>query len=149
MIKKYFHVTLTESKWHIRIKSIKQCFQTHLIEKLMRRNCLEFIHVIGSNRIKLAEVHLNLWARSTFPVPVCIVPSSMVRTSQCDKVEAVRLYAPYRLNLLLLKGQRWVYLILVCKIKTRGAALSHRKSSKVYLLLLCIVWMWHILIIHR
>ena len=33
------------------------------------------------------------------------VPSSMDRTSRCNKVDAVRLYASYRLNLLLPKGQ--------------------------------------------
>ena len=53
-----------------------------------------------------AGVHLNCWAKSTFPVPVCTVPSSMDRISRCYKVDAVRLYASFRLNLLLLKGQR-------------------------------------------
>ena len=40
-------------------------------------------------------------------VPVCTVPSSMDRTSccWCNKVDAVRLYASYRLYLLLPKGQ--------------------------------------------
>ena len=38
---------------------------------------------------------------STFPVPVCTVPSSMDKASRCNKVDAVRLYASYRLNLLL------------------------------------------------
>ena len=54
---------------------------------------------------RVAVVHLNYRAGSTFPVPVCTVPSSMDRTSRCNKVDAVRLYASYRLNLLLLKGQ--------------------------------------------
>ncbi len=36
------------------------------------------------------------------------VPSSMDRTSRCNKVDAVRLYASYMINLLLLKGQRCV-----------------------------------------
>ena len=49
-------------------------------------------------------VHLNYRAGSTFPVPVCTLPSSMDRTSRCNKVDAVKLYASYRLNLLLLKG---------------------------------------------
>ena len=43
-----------------------------------------------------------------FRAQVCTVPSSMDRTSRCNKVDAVRLYigyASYRLNLLLLKGQ--------------------------------------------
>ena len=51
---------------------------------------------------------MNFRAGSTFPVPVCTVPSSMDRTSRCNKVDTVRLYASYRLNLLLLKGQRCV-----------------------------------------
>ena len=55
-----------------------------------------------------AVVHLNFRAGSTFPVPGCTVPSSMDRTSRCNKVDAVRLYASYRLNLLLLKGQSCV-----------------------------------------
>ena len=49
---------------------------------------------------RAAVVHLNFRAGSTFPVPVCTVPSSMDRTSWCNKVDAVRLYASYRLNLL-------------------------------------------------
>ena len=57
---------------------------------------------------RAAVVHLNIRAGSTFPVLVCTVPSSMDRTSRCDKVDAVRLHASYRLNLLLLKGQRCV-----------------------------------------
>ena len=44
-------------------------------------------------------------AGSTFAVPVCTLPSSMDMTSRCNKVDAVRLYASYRLNLLLPKGQ--------------------------------------------
>jgi len=55
---------------------------------------------------RAAVVHLNFQAGSTFPVPVYTVPSSLDRTSRCNKVDAVRLYALYRLNLLLLKGQR-------------------------------------------
>ena len=57
---------------------------------------------------RAAVVHLNFPAGSTFPVPVCTVPSSMDRTGRCHKVDAVRLYASYRLNLLLLKMQRYV-----------------------------------------
>ena len=57
---------------------------------------------------RAAVVHLNFRAGSTFLVPIWTVPSSMDRTSRCNKVDAVRLYASYRLNLLLLKGQRCV-----------------------------------------
>ena len=59
-----------------------------------------------------AIVHLNFRAGSTIPVPVCTVPSSMDRTSRCNKVDAVRLYASYRMHLLLLKGQRCVDIVL-------------------------------------
>ena len=58
-------------------------------------------------RARSAVVHLNFRAGSTFPVPVCTVPSSMDRTSRSNKVDAVRLYASYMLNLLLLKAQRF------------------------------------------
>ena len=51
-----------------------------------------------------AMVHLNFRAGSTFPVTVCTVPSSVNRTSRCNKVDAVRLNASYKLNLLLLTG---------------------------------------------
>ena len=59
-------------------------------------------------------VHLNFRAVSTFPVLVCTVPhghwvnKADNRTSRCNKVDVVRLYASYRLNLLLLKGQSCV-----------------------------------------
>ena len=59
-----------------------------------------------------AIVHLNFQAGSTFLVPVCTVPSSNDRTSRCNKVDAVRLYASYRLNLLLPKGQICVICIV-------------------------------------
>ena len=66
---------------------------------------------------RAAVVHLKFRAGSTIPVPVCTVPSSMDRTSRCHKVDAVRLYASYRLNLLLLKGKRSVICKLNVKIK--------------------------------
>ena len=58
----------------------------------------------GEPLARAAVVHLNFRAGSIFPVPVCTVHSSIDRTSRCNKVEAVRLYASYRLNLLLLAG---------------------------------------------
>ena len=47
---------------------------------------------------------------STFEVPsrVNLALWTLDRTSRCNKIDAVRLYASYRLNLLLLKGQRCV-----------------------------------------
>ena len=55
-------------------------------------------------------------AGATFPIPVCTVPSSMDRSILCNKVDAVRLHASYRMNLLLLKGQICVtiYFNLTC-----------------------------------
>ena len=44
-------------------------------------------------RARAAVVHLNFRAGSTFPVQVCTVLGSMDRTSRCNKVDAVRLYA--------------------------------------------------------
>ena len=58
--------------------------------------------------LRATVVHLNFRAGSPFPVPVCTVPSSMDRTSRCNKVDEVRLYASYRFNLFLIKGQRCV-----------------------------------------
>ena len=55
-----------------------------------------------------AVVHLNFRAGSTFPVPV-VLYSSMDRTSRCNKVDTVRLYASCRLNLLLPKGRICVF----------------------------------------
>ena len=71
---------------------------------------------------RAAVVHLNFRAGSTFPVPVCTVPSSMDRTSRCNKVDVVRLYASNRLNFLLLKGQICLYisnltLTILCNLR--------------------------------
>ena len=65
-------------------------------------------HGISKKNARAAVVNLNFRAGSTFPVPVCTVPRSMDRTSRCTKVDAVRRYASYRSNLLLLKRQRCV-----------------------------------------
>ena len=66
------------------------------------------IHSLKYQLSLVAVVHLNFRAGSTIPIPVCTVPSSMYRTSRCIKGDAVRRCASYRLNLLLLKGQRCV-----------------------------------------
>ena len=63
------------------------------------------LYYIDVYKSRAAVVHLNFRAGSTFPVPVCTVPYYMDRTSRCHKVDAVRLYASCRLNLLLSKGQ--------------------------------------------
>ena len=72
--------------------------------------CTLCCHKVNSSRA--AVVHFNFRAESTFPVLNCTEPhghglikQTINRTSRCNKVDAVRLYAPYRLNLLLLKGQ--------------------------------------------
>ena len=80
----------------------------------MKLDCLHvfvLLNYISTKHVyepRTAVVHLIFRAGSTFPFPVWTVPSSMDRTSQCNKVDAVRLYASYRLTLLLLKGQRCV-----------------------------------------
>ena len=69
-----------------------------------------FLSVVLSSTFT-GNKHCTTGSRSTFELPswvnlsgpVCTVPSSMDRTSRCNKVDAVRLYASYRLNLLLLK----------------------------------------------
>ena len=50
--------------------------------------------------------------------PSLTVPSSMDRTSRCNKVDAVPLNASYRLNLLLLKGQICVIYVIIIIITT-------------------------------
>ena len=62
--------------------------------------------------LRAAVEHLNFLAESTFPVPVCTLPSYIDRTIRSNKVDAVRVYASYRLNLLLLKGKRCVLSLL-------------------------------------
>ena len=69
---------------------------------------VDLIQYCKSEKPRAAVVNMKYRAGSTFPVPVCTAPNSMYRTSRCNKVDAVRLYASYRLNLLLLKGQRCV-----------------------------------------
>ena len=79
------------------------------------------MEIFTSTETMVAVVHLNFRAGSTFPVPVCTVPSSMDRTSQCNMVDAARLNASFWLNLLLPKGQicinypDWVDLYSVVK----------------------------------
>ena len=68
-------------------------------------NMYTYVHLYNKYISRAAVVYMNFRAGSTFSVLVCTVPSSMDRTSRCNKVGAVRLYASYRLNLLLLKGQ--------------------------------------------
>ena len=72
-----------------------------------------FLNWIHQNRYT-PVVHLNFRTGSTFPVPLCTVPS-MERTSRCNKVDAVRLYASYRMNLLLLKGRGVWYKVCLKK----------------------------------
>ena len=65
----------------------------------------KFIFHLKHLKPRAAVVHLNFQAGPNFPFPVCTVPSSMDRTIRSNKADAARLYASYRLNLLLLKGQ--------------------------------------------
>ena len=90
---------------------------------------------------------LNFGAGSTFPVPVCTLPSSMNRNSWCNKVDAVRLYASYRLNLLLLKGQRCLICLnsrVFTKIKFMRHSWYDFVTSQLAFLIFStsIIW-WH------
>ena len=88
-------------------------------------------------------VHFNFRAGSTFPVPVCSVPhghwvnkAAFNRTSQCNMVDAVRLYASFMLNLLWLKGQRWV-----CCIKLKFYILKLHIFFILFSVILCL-WLF-------
>ena len=82
--------------------------------------CLRLNCVSVQNGVLINLLFLELLSRPrqplyTFPSRVNLscpslytVPSSMDRTRRCNKVDAVRLYASYRLNLFLPKGQIWV-----------------------------------------
>ena len=79
------------------------CRELFLIDQyLVILNCVNYWSLA-------AVVHLKFRSESTFPVPFCIVPSSMDKTKRCNKVDAIRLYASYRFSLLLLKGKRCVW----------------------------------------
>jgi len=86
-------------------------FQTQIIWST-RIHSLKYLRsaTFGSKDVVISKSEF-FRAGSTFPVPVCTVPSSMDRTNRCNKDDAVRLYASYRLNLLLLKGQRDVHTV--------------------------------------
>ena len=88
-------------------KTIRKIF-IFRFKNLLEFNVLDFSLVLFTSNCTPqkwhGQPHLNFRAGSTFPVPVCTVPSSMDRTSRCNKVDAVRFCASYRLNLLLPKG---------------------------------------------
>ena len=73
--------------------------------------------------IKINRIHIYTHTYN-FPVPVCTVPSSIDRTSRCNKVDAFRHYASYRLNLLLPKGQ-------ICMIYTHSHLHLHTQYCSV------------------
>ena len=61
-----------------------------IINKQITYEWIQMERVGGGARAAIA--YFNFRAGSTFPVPVCTVPSSNDRTSRCNKVDAVRLY---------------------------------------------------------
>ena len=103
-ISKYLFTKVNCSAVYI---SPTECSTLGIKPRLRDSQCVLFGYRIAVNAhgSRAAVVHLNFWAGSTFSVPVCTVPGSI------DKVDAVRRYALNRLNLLLLKGQRsvWMY----------------------------------------
>ena len=60
--------------------------KVQLKEEIKSFNILHTLYLAASTRA--AVVHLNFGAGSTFPFPVFTVPSSMDRTSRCNKVDA-------------------------------------------------------------
>ena len=80
---------------------------------------------IMHNLPRAAGVHLNFQAGSTFPVPVCTVPSFMDRARRCNKVDGVRLNASYWLNLLLLKVR--------VEFHRKGKDCGRAKKSIIYI----------------
>ena len=109
-----FFINIVDNFWKDILRLIRKIHQ-FLADNT--KKLLSFIfspEFVISILTRVAVVHLNFRAWSTFPVLVCIVTSSMdrtYRTSRCNKVDAVRLHSSYRLNLLLLKGQRCVLTI--------------------------------------
>ena len=99
----------------------------------------EFSVRTNSKTLQYQGQNLNFRAGSTFPFQVCTVRSSMDRTSRCNKVDAVRLYASYMFNLLLLKGQICVsnyskLLITSCLLKIIEDASFLCKEIMLYFL---------------
>ena len=61
--------------------------------------------------ILISEPGQPFWSKFVlYRTDIGLNKQTINRTSRCNKVDAVRLYASYRLNLLLLKGQRCVSL---------------------------------------
>ena len=110
-----FNIVVTLVEHQIFLLKIIFCiifkYITLIHSKSMPRLWLRDVSILLDTEgwILKCKVHLNFRAGLTFPVPVCTVPSSMDSTSRCNKVYTVRLYASYRLSLLLLKGQRCVF----------------------------------------
>ena len=80
---------------------------TEYVAKVLESELFSFPGIYFSVRLSTGRciVHFNFRAGPTFPVPVCTVPHGhwvyKADTSRCNKFDAVRLYALFRLNLLL------------------------------------------------
>ena len=70
-----------------------------------------------TNNTRAAVVHLISKLGLPFWSQCVLFLYSTDRTSWCNKLDAVRLYASYRLNLLLLKGQIFVNRSIYCLYK--------------------------------
>ena len=73
-------------------KYMEPRYQYPCIAHFKRGTVLEYPHIVYSTLRTVSRVHFNFRAGSTLLVPVSTVPSSMDRTSWCNKVDAVRLY---------------------------------------------------------
>ena len=59
-----------------------------------------------------------------------LIKQTLIRTSRCNKVDTVRLYASYRLNLLLPKGQRSVIFIY---LYIKGMTIAGQTARPIWL----------------
>ena len=100
----HFPLHCSMSTWFINLiagKYSSTIYLNNLFHYIFRGFSL-FIFITGSRRT------FEFPSRVNFSGPSLYCTSSMDMSSRSNKVDAVRLYASYRLNLLLLKGQRCV-----------------------------------------
>ena len=94
--------------------SLEICFFLEYSQLTSQFQPDNLVRIPDVNLARAAVVHLNFRAGSTFPVPVCTVPSSMDWTSRCNKDDAVRVYALDEINHLFLL---LIDLLLCCSRK--------------------------------
>ena len=101
-------------RWDCSSRYLRQGRKGNYCKTNVECNSHLFLKVLEHNYIEgITKVPLTTGSRSTFEFPSRVNLSGpslyciklLDRTSWCNKVDAVRLYASYRLNLLWLQGQ--------------------------------------------